>query len=172
MDVCDLVIIQWCCFQQGNIISWCWQIIGLLHLHVHAGTYMGFYILKLISYSSVYFACSLSLMIIRNRSAVPNYCVMHWSIMIWLHDCILYVTLVVICLLSFSIMQYYWNILCFPLRLQEYSVETAIAIVIDGSANLKINTQHLRDLTFRAGSIYQFIGELLIQPDNEVWVHD
>ncbi|RVW60400.1 CST complex subunit TEN1 [Vitis vinifera] len=64
-------------------------------------------------------------------------------------------------------MQYYWNILCFPLRLQEYSVETAIAIVIDGSANLKINTQHLRDLTFRAGSIYQFIGELLIQPDNE-----
>ncbi|KAE8010279.1 hypothetical protein FH972_006663 [Carpinus fangiana] len=52
-------------------------------------------------------------------------------------------------------------------KLQEYSVETAIAIVVDGNANLKINTQHLRDLSFRVGSIYQFIGELLLQPDNE-----
>ncbi|KAF5463362.1 hypothetical protein F2P56_019280 [Juglans regia] len=52
-------------------------------------------------------------------------------------------------------------------KLQEYSVETAVAIVIDGNANLKINTQHLRDLSFRVGSFYQFIGELLIQPDNE-----
>ncbi|KAL6290803.1 hypothetical protein ACE6H2_008313 [Prunus campanulata] len=52
--------------------------------------------------------------------------------------------------------------------LQEYSVETAIASIIDGSDSLKINTQHLRELSFRVGSIYQFIGELLIQPDNEV----
>ena len=88
--------------------------------------------------------------------------------MIRLHDCILYITLDVICLLSFSKYDIIRNILCLPHRLQEYSVETAIAIVIDGSANLKINTEHLRDLTFRAGSIYQFIGELLIQPDNEV----
>ncbi|KAK9292279.1 hypothetical protein L1049_020243 [Liquidambar formosana] len=56
-------------------------------------------------------------------------------------------------------------------KLQEYSVETAIAIVIDGSANLKIDTQHLRDLNFRVGSIYQFIGELFIQPDNEAILH-
>ncbi|KAG7968432.1 hypothetical protein I3843_08G153800 [Carya illinoinensis] len=52
-------------------------------------------------------------------------------------------------------------------KLQEYSVETAVAIVVDGNANLKINTQHLRDLSFRVGSFYQFIGELLIQHDNE-----
>ncbi|XP_031276006.1 CST complex subunit TEN1-like isoform X1 [Pistacia vera] len=52
-------------------------------------------------------------------------------------------------------------------RLQEYSVETAIAIIADGSAILKIDTQHLRDLSFRVGSIYQFIGELHIQLDNE-----
>ncbi|GAV83173.1 hypothetical protein CFOL_v3_26623 [Cephalotus follicularis] len=51
-------------------------------------------------------------------------------------------------------------------KLQEYSLETAIAIITDGGAILKIDTQHLRDLGFRVGSIYQFIGEL-IQPDNE-----
>ncbi|KAJ0080604.1 hypothetical protein Patl1_22326 [Pistacia atlantica] len=53
------------------------------------------------------------------------------------------------------------------IRLQEYSVETAITIIADGSAILKIDTQHLRDLSFRVGSIYQFIGELHIQLDNE-----
>ncbi|KAL5743628.1 hypothetical protein ACOSP7_026496 [Xanthoceras sorbifolium] len=52
-------------------------------------------------------------------------------------------------------------------KLREYSVETAIAIVADGSATLKIDTRHLRDLSFRVGSMYQFIGELCIQPDNE-----
>ncbi|KAF8401419.1 hypothetical protein HHK36_012358 [Tetracentron sinense] len=52
-------------------------------------------------------------------------------------------------------------------KLQEYSVETAIAIISDGSARLKINTEHLRDLNFRVGSIYQFIGELVIEPNNE-----
>ncbi|KAJ0014853.1 hypothetical protein Pint_19702 [Pistacia integerrima] len=52
-------------------------------------------------------------------------------------------------------------------KLQEYSVETAITIIADGSAILKIDTQHLRDLSFRVGSIYQFIGELHIQLDNE-----
>ncbi|KAJ8754772.1 hypothetical protein K2173_012161 [Erythroxylum novogranatense] len=52
-------------------------------------------------------------------------------------------------------------------KLQEYTVETAIAIICHGNASLKIDTQHLRDLSFRIGSIYQFIGELLIQPDNE-----
>ncbi|KAJ6775414.1 CST COMPLEX SUBUNIT TEN1 [Salix purpurea] len=35
------------------------------------------------------------------------------------------------------------------------------------NATLKIDTQHLRDISFRIGSTYQLIGELLIQPDNE-----
>ncbi|GLT68683.1 hypothetical protein SLA2020_408920 [Shorea laevis] len=52
-------------------------------------------------------------------------------------------------------------------KLQEYTVETAIAVIADGGATLRIDTQHLRDLSFRVGSIYQFIGELHIQPDNE-----
>ncbi|XP_031736410.1 CST complex subunit TEN1 isoform X2 [Cucumis sativus] len=52
-------------------------------------------------------------------------------------------------------------------RLVEYSVETAIAIIVDGNVNLKIDTQHLIELSIRIGSIYQFIGELLVQSDNE-----
>lgn len=60
--------------------------------------------------------------------------------------------------------------LLFPPRLQEYTVETAIAVVADGNATLKIDTQHLRDISFRIGSTYQFIGELLIQSDSEVRV--
>ncbi|XP_030459884.1 CST complex subunit TEN1 [Syzygium oleosum] len=52
-------------------------------------------------------------------------------------------------------------------KLQEYSVETTVAIIVDAGASLKIDTQHLRDLHFRVGSIYQFIGELQVQPDNE-----
>ncbi|KAF5739890.1 hypothetical protein HS088_TW12G01101 [Tripterygium wilfordii] len=56
-------------------------------------------------------------------------------------------------------------------KLQEYSAETAIAIVAEDGAVLKINTEHLRDITFRVGSIYQFIGELLILPDNEAILH-
>ncbi|CAM8942697.1 unnamed protein product [Rhodiola kirilowii] len=51
--------------------------------------------------------------------------------------------------------------------LQEYYVETVIATIVDGGSTFKIDTQHLRDLTFRNGSIYRFIGELNIQPDNE-----
>lgn len=53
-------------------------------------------------------------------------------------------------------------------RLQEFSVETAIATVVDGNDSLKIDTKNLRELSIRVGSMYQFIGELLIQPDNEV----
>ncbi|XP_058076924.1 CST complex subunit TEN1 [Magnolia sinica] len=52
-------------------------------------------------------------------------------------------------------------------KLQEYCVGTAIATIVDGSVSLKIDTQHLRDLNFRVGSIYQFIGELLIQSDTD-----
>ncbi|XP_010245471.1 PREDICTED: CST complex subunit TEN1 isoform X2 [Nelumbo nucifera] len=35
------------------------------------------------------------------------------------------------------------------------------------TGKLKIDTRHLRDLNLRIGSIYQFIGELLIQSNNE-----
>ncbi|KAG4122662.1 hypothetical protein ERO13_D11G280800v2 [Gossypium hirsutum] len=52
-------------------------------------------------------------------------------------------------------------------KLQEYSVETAIAVIADQGATLKVDTQHLRELSFRIGSIFQFIGELNIQPNNE-----
>ncbi|KVH91695.1 CST complex subunit TEN1 [Cynara cardunculus var. scolymus] len=51
-------------------------------------------------------------------------------------------------------------------KLQEYNVETAIAVIADGGATLAVDTQHLR-LNLRMGSIYQFIGELSIQPSNE-----
>ncbi|KAM0070112.1 hypothetical protein Hdeb2414_s0001g00009511 [Helianthus debilis subsp. tardiflorus] len=52
-------------------------------------------------------------------------------------------------------------------KLQEYNVETAVAVIADGGATLAVDTQHLR-LNLRVGSLYQFIGELSIQPDNEV----
>ncbi|KAM0010142.1 hypothetical protein Hdeb2414_s0080g00780251 [Helianthus debilis subsp. tardiflorus] len=51
-------------------------------------------------------------------------------------------------------------------KLQEYNVETAVAVIADGGATLAVDTQHLR-LNLRVGSLYQFIGELSIQPDNE-----
>lgn len=52
-------------------------------------------------------------------------------------------------------------------RLQEHNVESAIAIIADGGVTLAVDTQHLR-LNLRVGSLYQFIGELSIQPNNEV----
>ncbi|PKA56644.1 hypothetical protein AXF42_Ash012774 [Apostasia shenzhenica] len=55
-------------------------------------------------------------------------------------------------------------------RLQSYSAETAIAVIVDGGANLSIDTKHLRDISFRTDSIYQFIGELIIQHENHVVV--
>ncbi|KAD6453657.1 hypothetical protein E3N88_08363 [Mikania micrantha] len=51
-------------------------------------------------------------------------------------------------------------------KLQEYNVETAIAVIADGGATLAVDTRHLR-LDLRVGSLYQFIGELSIQPTNE-----
>ncbi|XP_011622303.1 CST complex subunit TEN1 [Amborella trichopoda] len=51
-------------------------------------------------------------------------------------------------------------------KLQEYCVDTAVAVIVDGNVSLRIDTQHLRDVHFRLGSFYQFIGELVIQPDN------
>lgn len=52
-------------------------------------------------------------------------------------------------------------------RLEVYNVETAIAVIADGGATLAVDTQHLR-INLRVGSLYQFIGELSIQPNNEV----
>ncbi|PRQ42333.1 CST complex subunit TEN1 [Rosa rugosa] len=52
-------------------------------------------------------------------------------------------------------------------KLQGYSVETAIATVVDGNDSLKIDTKLLRELNIRVGSMYQFIGELHIEPNNE-----
>lgn len=51
-------------------------------------------------------------------------------------------------------------------KLQEYNVDSAVALIVDGNASLKIDTQHLK-VNFRIGSLYQFIGEMLIHPDNE-----
>ncbi|XP_027115974.1 CST complex subunit TEN1 [Coffea arabica] len=51
-------------------------------------------------------------------------------------------------------------------KLQEYDIETAIASIVEGNASLKIDTQHLK-VNLRIGSLYQFIGELLIDPSNQ-----
>uniref|UniRef100_A0A453A367 Uncharacterized protein n=1 Tax=Aegilops tauschii subsp. strangulata TaxID=200361 RepID=A0A453A367_AEGTS len=52
--------------------------------------------------------------------------------------------------------------------LQSYDVDSAVAVIRDGSATLRIDTQHLREIGFRSGSMFQFIGELLIRPNNDV----
>lgn len=46
-------------------------------------------------------------------------------------------------------------------------MEEAVAVLVDGSATLRVDTQHL-NLSLRMGSIYQFIGELQIDASNEV----
>ncbi|VAH11577.1 unnamed protein product [Triticum turgidum subsp. durum] len=51
--------------------------------------------------------------------------------------------------------------------LQSYDLDSAVAVIRDGSATLKIDTQHLRDIGFRSGSMFQFIGELLIRPNDD-----
>ncbi|KAF0907453.1 hypothetical protein E2562_017386 [Oryza meyeriana var. granulata] len=53
--------------------------------------------------------------------------------------------------------------------LQSYDLNSAIAVIQDGGTSLKVDTQHLRDISFRTNSTYQFIGELLIKPDNDVY---
>uniref|UniRef100_A0ACD5UYV0 Uncharacterized protein n=1 Tax=Avena sativa TaxID=4498 RepID=A0ACD5UYV0_AVESA len=52
-------------------------------------------------------------------------------------------------------------------NLQSYDVDSAFAVIRDGSASLKVDTQHLRDISFRSNSTYQFIGELLIRPNSD-----
>lgn len=53
-------------------------------------------------------------------------------------------------------------------RLLEYSLETGLATIIDGDNSLIVTIENLKDLNFQVDSVYQFIGELLIQPDHEV----
>jgi hypothetical protein len=61
------------------------------------------------------------------------------------------------------------NVLSLQLfSLHSYDVDSAVAVIQDGSAKLKVDTQHLRDISFRCSSTYQFIGELLIQPNSDV----
>ncbi|XP_057772368.1 CST complex subunit TEN1 [Salvia miltiorrhiza] len=51
-------------------------------------------------------------------------------------------------------------------KIQKYDLETAVAVIVDGDASLKVDTQFLK-LNLRPGSLYQFIGELQIEPNNE-----
>ncbi|XP_051125861.1 CST complex subunit TEN1 [Andrographis paniculata] len=51
-------------------------------------------------------------------------------------------------------------------KLQEYDLETAVVAILDGDASLKVDTKHIQ-LNFRKGSMYQFIGELHVEPNNE-----
>ncbi|GJN24550.1 hypothetical protein PR202_gb12297 [Eleusine coracana subsp. coracana] len=53
-------------------------------------------------------------------------------------------------------------------NLQSYDVDSATAVIQDGNMSLKVDTQHLRDVSFRTNSMYQFIGELVIRLDNDV----
>ncbi|XP_012569507.1 CST complex subunit TEN1 [Cicer arietinum] len=52
-------------------------------------------------------------------------------------------------------------------KLLEYSLETGLATIIDGDNSLIVTIENLKDLNFQVDSVYQFIGELLIQPDHE-----
>ncbi|CAM6090023.1 unnamed protein product [Calypogeia fissa] len=49
--------------------------------------------------------------------------------------------------------------------LESYSVQTAMAVITHGGAKFRVDTQHLRNLEMRIGSLYQFIGELLPDPE-------
>ncbi|XP_021770808.1 CST complex subunit TEN1-like [Chenopodium quinoa] len=51
-------------------------------------------------------------------------------------------------------------------KLLDYTVETAVAVIVDGNATLKIDTKHLK-INYRVGSIYQFIGELFFESENQ-----
>jgi hypothetical protein len=53
-------------------------------------------------------------------------------------------------------------------RLDSYDVETGIALITEAGASLKVDTQLLRDVALRQGSLYQFIGELNFTASNEV----
>ncbi|KMS94799.1 hypothetical protein BVRB_015210 [Beta vulgaris subsp. vulgaris] len=51
-------------------------------------------------------------------------------------------------------------------KLLDYNVETAVVVIVEGSATLNIDTQYVK-LNYRVGSIYQFIGELSFELENQ-----
>lgn len=57
--------------------------------------------------------------------------------------------------------------MCCFVRLLDYNVETAVVVIVEGSATLNIDTQYVK-LNYRVGSIYQFIGELSFELENQV----
>ncbi|KAL2623281.1 hypothetical protein R1flu_003486 [Riccia fluitans] len=48
--------------------------------------------------------------------------------------------------------------------LESLTIETGIAIISHGGARLRVDIQHLRDVSLRKGSLFQFIGELIQDP--------
>ncbi|KAJ7526200.1 hypothetical protein O6H91_05G120000 [Diphasiastrum complanatum] len=52
-------------------------------------------------------------------------------------------------------------------RLERYHAESGVAVIVQGDVRLGVDTQFLRNMHFREGSLYQFIGELRIEPANE-----
>lgn len=53
-------------------------------------------------------------------------------------------------------------------RLESFDVKSGMAVIKDVNASLRIDTQHLRHLSLRQGSLYEFIGELSLEPFNQV----
>ncbi|KAI3972002.1 hypothetical protein MKX01_030203 [Papaver californicum] len=51
-------------------------------------------------------------------------------------------------------------------KLKEYHLETSTALITDGGYQLKINTEQMNELNIQVGFTYQFIGELVIQPNS------
>ena len=49
-------------------------------------------------------------------------------------------------------------------RLESFDVKSGMAVIKDVNASLRIDTQHLRNLSLRQGSLYEFIGELSLEP--------
>ncbi|KAF6996366.1 hypothetical protein CFC21_012711 [Triticum aestivum] len=51
--------------------------------------------------------------------------------------------------------------------IQSYDVDSAVVVIRDGSATLKIDTQHLRDIGFQSTAPFIGVGELLIRPNDD-----
>lgn len=47
--------------------------------------------------------------------------------------------------------------------LQHFDAVSGIAVLKDGDSSLHIDMQHLRNISLRVGSLFEFIGELEIQ---------
>lgn len=47
---------------------------------------------------------------------------------------------------------------------ERFDVVSGIAILTDGESSLRLDLQHLRELPLRIGSLFEFVGELEINP--------